>query len=71
MMMEQEIRALAEAAKAASYQLAVLRTDVRNAALDAMADALTAHMNEILRENAEDVAEATSAGIRLSGSSTP
>ena len=66
MMMEQEIRALAEAAKAASYQLAVLRTDVRNAALDAMADALTAHMNEILRENAEDVAEATSAGIRAS-----
>ena len=65
-MMEQEIRALAEAAKAASYQLAVLRTDVRNAALDAMADALTAHMNEILRENAEDVAEATSAGIRAS-----
>ena len=65
-MMEQEIHAQAEAAKAASYRLAVLRTDERNAALSAMADALTAHMDEILRENAADVAEAASAGTRAS-----
>ena len=65
-MMEQEIRAQAEAAKAASYRLAVLRTDERNAALSAMADALTAHTDEILRENAADVAEAASAGTRAS-----
>ena len=64
--MEQEIRAQAEAAKAASYRLAVLRTDERNAALSAMADALTAHTDEILRENAADVAEAASAGTRAS-----
>lgn len=63
-MMEQEIHAQAEAAKAASYRLAVLRTDERNAALSAMADALTAHTDEILRENAADVAEAASAGTR-------
>ena len=65
-MMEQEIHAQAEAAKAASYRLAVLRTDERNAALSAMADALTAHTDEILRENAADVAEAASAGTRAS-----
>ncbi|ANR71511.1 glutamate-5-semialdehyde dehydrogenase [Selenomonas sp. oral taxon 126] len=65
-MMEQEIRAQAEAAKTASYQLAVLRTDVRNAALSAMADALISHTDEILRENAADVAETASTGTRAS-----
>ncbi|WP_315437304.1 glutamate-5-semialdehyde dehydrogenase [uncultured Selenomonas sp.] len=65
-MMEQEIRAQAEAAKAASYRLAVLRTDERNAALSAMADALISHTDEILRENAADVAEAASTGTRAS-----
>ena len=64
--MEQEIRAQAEAAKTASYQLAVLRTDVRNAALSAMADALISHTDEILRENAADVAETASTGTRAS-----
>ena len=64
--MEQEIRAQAEAAKAASYRLAVLRTDERNAALSAMADALISHTDEILRENAADVAEAASTGTRAS-----
>ena len=64
--MEQEIRAQAEAAKTASYQLAVLRTDVRNAALSAMADALISHTDEILHENAADVEEASHAGTRAS-----
>ena len=65
-MMEQEIHAQAEAAKAASYRLAVLRTDERNAALSAMADALISHTDEILHENAADVEEASHAGIRAS-----
>lgn len=65
-MMEQEIRTQAEAAKAASYQLANLRTDVRNAALCAMADALLKHTAAILRENAADVADAKAAGTRVS-----
>lgn len=65
-MMEQEIHAQAEAAKAASYRLAVLRTDERNAALSAMADALISHTDEILRENAADVEEASHAGTRAS-----
>ena len=64
--MEQEIHAQAEAAKAASYRLAVLRTDERNAALSAMADALISHTDEILRENEADVEEASHTGTRAS-----
>ena len=66
MMIEQEIRTQAEAAKAASYQLASLRSDVRNSALHAMADALMQHTESILHENAADVAEAKAAGTRAS-----
>ncbi|WP_281539345.1 glutamate-5-semialdehyde dehydrogenase [Selenomonas noxia] len=65
-MIEQEIRTQAEAAKAASYALAALRTDVRNAALEAMADALMEHTDAILHENAADVSEAKEAGMRAS-----
>ena len=63
-MMEQAVRAQAEAAKEASYALAVLRSDVRDAALHAMATALTEHAAEILQENAADVADAEAAGVR-------
>ena len=66
MMIEQEIRTQAEAAKAASYQLASLRSDVRNRALHAMADALMQHTESILHKNAADVAEAKAAGTRAS-----
>lgn len=65
-MIEQEIRTQAEAAKAASYALTALRTDVRNAALEAMADALMEHTDAILHENAADVSEAKEAGMRAS-----
>ena len=65
-MMEQEIRRQAEEAKAASYTLAALQTNVRNTALDAMAEALTMHADTILRENAADVEEAQKAGMRAS-----
>lgn len=64
--MEQEIRAQAEAAKAASYRLAALRTDARNKALCAMADALMAHRDKILHENAADVEDAKTSGMRAS-----
>ena len=66
MVMEQEIRAQAEAAKAASYRLAALRTDARNKALCAMADALMAHRDKILHENAADVEDAKTSGMRAS-----
>ena len=65
-MMEQEIRRQAEEAKAASYTLAALQTNVRNAALDAMAEALTMHADTILCENAADVKDAQKAGMRAS-----
>ena len=64
--MEQEIRAQAETAKAASYHLAALRTDARNKALCAMADALMAHRDKILHENAADVEDAKTSGMRAS-----
>ena len=66
MVMEQEIRAQAEAAKAASYRLAALRTDARDKALCAMADALMAHRDKILHENAADVEDAKTSGMRAS-----
>mgnify|MGYP000953153458 CR=1 FL=1 len=66
MMIEREIHAQAEAAKAVSYALAALRTDVRNAALHAMADALVEHTDAILCENARDMEEAAAAGMRAS-----
>ena len=66
MVIEQEIRAQAEAAKAASYRLAALRTDARNKALCAMADALMAHRDKILHENAADVEDAKTSGMRAS-----
>lgn len=65
-MMEQAVRAQAEAAKEASYALAVLRSDVRDAALHVMATALTEHAAEILQENAADVTDAAAAGVRAS-----
>ena len=65
-MMEQEIRRQAEEAKAASYTLAALQTNVRNTALDAMTEALTMHADTILRENAADVEEAQKVGMRAS-----
>ena len=65
-MMEQAVRAQAEAAKEASYALAVLRSDVRDGALHAMAAALTEHSAEILQENAADVADAEAAEVRAS-----
>lgn len=65
-MMEQEIRRQAEEAKAASYTLAALQTNVRNTALDAMAEALTMHADTILRENAADAEDAQNAGMRAS-----
>ena len=65
-MMEQEVRRQAEEAKAASYTLAALQTNVRNTALDAMAEALTLHADTILRENTADVEEAQKSGIRAS-----
>ena len=49
---------ICKAAKAASYEVAALSTDQKNAALALMAERLLAHTDEILAANTEDVAAA-------------
>ncbi|HET9719783.1 MAG TPA: glutamate-5-semialdehyde dehydrogenase [Solirubrobacteraceae bacterium] len=51
------------AAKAASRVLATIGSEVKNAALDAIADALGEHTPEILAANARDVEEGRSSGL--------
>lgn len=61
-----EIRAKAEAAKAASRALGVLPTGVKNAALLAMADALEKRSELILTANEQDLEEARQKGLKRS-----
>lgn len=56
--MSQEVRGIAEAAKAASRRLASVRTGAKDAALEAIAVRLESDAEAILEENAADVAEA-------------
>lgn len=56
--MSQEVRGIAEAAKAASRSLASVRTGAKDAALEAIAVRLEADAEAILAANAADVAEA-------------
>jgi glutamate-5-semialdehyde dehydrogenase len=58
-----EVRALAERAKAAAVETALLSRAAKDAALLAMADALAARSAEVLAANARDVARARAAGI--------
>ena len=60
---EPSLLAQARAAKAASRKLAGLSTTVKDRALEAIADALMARQEEILRENALDVERARDAGL--------
>ena len=57
-----DISRQADAARAASRTLAVTRREVKDAALEAMADALLAHEATLLAANASDVAVARSNG---------
>ena len=57
------VRTLGEAAKKASFMLAVTSAQVRNDALSAMADALISHAEEILAANAQDVQAAADGGM--------
>jgi glutamate-5-semialdehyde dehydrogenase len=54
--------AVAERARAAANELAVVNTSVKNTALHEMADALVGAMDAVLAANAEDVATAEGAG---------
>ena len=64
--MREEVRSIAESARAASGALAQTSAGERNAALAAMAAALRAHAAEIVAANAEDVAAARAAGTKES-----
>lgn len=63
-MVSQELIQKGELAKAASYKLAQLGTQVKNDALSAIADALSARADEIISANEIDIAEAKKNGIR-------
>ena len=62
--LEQEVRAIAEAAKAAAAPLAQTSADVRNNALAAMAAALHANRVDVLAANAQDMDAARAAPAR-------
>ena len=63
---EAYVRELAFAAKAASYDMALASSDIKNAALNAMAGALRSHADDILAANALDVQAAQAAGTKES-----
>lgn len=54
----------AQAAKAASYRLSTAGTAQKNAALEAIAQALEAHVEEILAANRQDLDSARASGMR-------
>ena len=58
-----DMQAIGRTAKDAARRLATISTDVKNAALLAMSDALTAHRDEILRANQHDMQGAHDAGV--------
>jgi len=58
-----DMQAIGRTAKDAARRLASISTDVKNAALLAMSDALAAHQDEILRANQHDMQAAHDAGV--------
>jgi glutamate-5-semialdehyde dehydrogenase len=58
-----DIQAIGRTAKQAARRLATLGTDVKNRALLAIADALAAHQDEILRANQHDLQSSREAGV--------
>ena len=57
------LQAMGQAARAASYELAVAATALKNKALLAMADELERHCADILAANALDIAAGRDAGL--------
>jgi glutamate-5-semialdehyde dehydrogenase len=60
---EVDIKAIGEAARAASRVLARVRTGVKNAALEAIAQALERHQEEVLGANAQDMEAGRRGGL--------
>jgi len=65
MLIKEVIEDQAKMAKAAALKMAGLTTEIKNAALWAMADAIEKHQDEILAENAADVENAKKNSTRL------
>lgn len=64
--LQEIILSKAKAAKAASYKLGVMSTDMKNKALLAMADMLERRSSVILEANEQDLIDAKSRGVRRS-----
>lgn len=60
---EEQVRAIAKNARVASRVLATASTDLKNAALAAVADALMANEDTIVQANAKDIANGKAAGL--------
>ncbi|MGC8781726.1 MAG: hypothetical protein ACP5UQ_12765, partial [Anaerolineae bacterium] len=58
-----DLATMGQQARAASRQLAILRTDRKNAALLAIADAIEAQAPTILAQNALDIADGQARGL--------
>jgi glutamate-5-semialdehyde dehydrogenase len=58
-----DLQAIGRTAKDAARKLASISTDVKNAALLAMADAISEHKDEIIRANQHDMQGAQDAGV--------
>ncbi|RME63866.1 MAG: hypothetical protein D6790_04085, partial [Caldilineae bacterium] len=58
-----DLEAMGRRAKAASHKLALLTTDQKNAALHAIADELEARAEEVMAQNALDIADGRANGL--------
>lgn len=62
-MASEELVAKARSARAAARELATLSSEVKDAALESIAEGLLSHQEEILQANAEDVGQARASGL--------
>lgn len=65
MTMQEQLIQQAKAAKAAAQRMALLKTNTKNTALLAMADALTNHASQIISENEKDMEAGRHQGLSL------
>ena len=62
--MREELLQKGALARDAAFKLACIDTELKNRALSAIADALSAHSDEIIEENKKDIAAAEEKGTR-------
>ena len=59
----EQIKEQAKAARSAAHQMALMETDIKNKALEAMADALLSHIPQIIAENEKDMEKGRCLGL--------